>query len=74
MGTHSPHPLLYLGTNQKLIIRILSKVNYNIVLLNNKIVTPKDVEEYWEIPLLGVVPYEKPQKEKRLKAKEVGGN
>ena len=41
--------------------------------LNNKIVTPKDVEEYWEIPLLGVVPYEKPQKEKRLKTKEAGG-
>ena len=28
MGTHSPNPLLYLGTNQKLIIRILSKVNH----------------------------------------------
>lgn len=31
MGTHSPHPLLYLGTNQKLIIRILSKVNYTLI-------------------------------------------
>ena len=32
MGTHSPNPLLYLGTNQKLIIRILSKVNHIIAL------------------------------------------
>lgn len=29
--------------------------------LNNKIVTPKDVEEHWDIPLLGVIPYEKSQ-------------
>jgi len=42
--------------------------------LNNKIVTPKDVEEYWDIPLLGVVPYEKPKKLKKTKVKESGGN
>ncbi len=42
--------------------------------LNNKIVTPKDVEEHWNIPLLGVIPYEKPTKEKVLKEKEVGVN
>ena len=41
--------------------------------LNNKIVTPKDVEEYWEIPLLGVIPYEKTQKTKKSKLSEVGG-
>lgn len=36
--------------------------------LNNKIVTPKDVEQYWEAPLLGVVPYDKqrhPRKSKK---------
>ncbi|MGL5750066.1 MAG: YveK family protein [Paraclostridium sp.] len=27
--------------------------------LNNKIVTPNDVEQYWDAPLLGVVPYDK---------------
>ena len=25
--------------------------------LNNKIVTPKDVEEHWQLPLIGVVPH-----------------
>ena len=35
--------------------------------LNNKIVTPKDVEEHWDIPLLGVIPYEKSQNLKPTK-------
>lgn len=38
--------------------------------LNNKIITPKDVEQYWDEPLLGVVPYDKkkhPRKSKKLK-------
>lgn len=30
--------------------------------LNNKIITPKDAEEYWGIPLIGVVPYQKSSK------------
>lgn len=34
--------------------------------LDNKIVTPKDVEEHWDIPLLGIVPYEKTLKEETL--------
>ena len=42
--------------------------------LNNKIVTPKDVEEHWDIPLLGVIPYEKPQKHKKSKLKEAEVN
>ena len=30
--------------------------------LNNKIVTPKDVEEHWQLPLIGVVPHIKEKK------------
>ena len=27
--------------------------------LDNKVVTPEDAEKYWEIPVIGIVPYEK---------------
>jgi len=32
MGTHSPNPLLYLGTNQKLIILLSCLIEYDILL------------------------------------------
>lgn len=35
--------------------------------LNNKIVTPKDVDQYWDIPLIGVVPYDKSKKNLKKK-------
>ena len=37
--------------------------------LNNKIITPDDVEKYWDAPLLGVVPYDK-QRHPRKKNKK----
>lgn len=37
--------------------------------LNNKIITPQDVEEYWELPILGVVPYEEKKEYKKNKRK-----
>ena len=73
----SPLPMAKSSAPKKMLI-VGGVISIFVVLLleflNNKIVTTKDVEEYWEIPLLGVVPYEKPQKEKKLKTKEVGGN
>lgn len=66
------------SSEPKIMLIIGAVISIFVVLLleflNNKIVTPKDVEEYWDIPLLGVIPYEKPQKEKRLKTKRVGRN
>lgn len=73
----SPLPAQVSSAPQKmLIVGVVISIFVVLLLefLNNKIVTPKDVEEHWDIPLLGVVPYEKPQKEKKSKVKEVEVN
>lgn len=73
----APLPMAKSSAPKKMII-VGAVVSIFVVLLleflNNKIVTPRDVEEHWDIPLLGVVPYEKPIKEKRTKVKEVEVN
>lgn len=73
----SPLPMVKSSAHKKMLI-VGAAISIFVVLLleflNNKIVTPNDVEEHWDIPLLGVIPYEKPQKEKKSKLKEVGVN
>ena len=64
----APIKMLLVGTIVSIFVVLL------LEFLNNKIVTPKDVEEHWDIPLLGVVPYEKPQKDKKAKVKEMEVN
>ncbi len=68
----SPLPAIKSDAPKKMLI-VGAVISIFVVLLleflNNKIVTPKDVEEYWEIPLLGVVPYVKSGRQKGLKAK-----
>lgn len=40
--------------------------------LDNKIVTPDDAEEYWGLPVIGIVPYEKENaKGKKVKSKQL---
>ena len=73
----SPLPMAKSSAPKKMLI-VGAVISIFVVLLleflNNKIVTPKDVEEHWDIPLLGVIPYEKPQKEKKSKLKEAEVN
>lgn len=38
--------------------------------LNNKVITPEDCEEYWGVPIIGVVPYDKPIHKKKTKKKQ----
>lgn len=73
----SPLPMAKSSAPKKMLI-VGAVISIFVVLLleflNNKIVTPKDVEEHWDIPLLGVIPYEKPQKHKKSKLKEAEVN